>query len=76
MFEYSRFLKGVHYSVTLLNVGSVGAVVLIAMVEILGQGACIPPCGETRCLYSLLWTNKVTVFPLVEKQGHLQLYGF
>ena len=45
---------------TLFNVGSVGALVLIAMVEILGQGACIPPCGLTRWLYSLLWTNKVT----------------
>jgi len=54
IYIFLRFLKGVHYSVTLLNVGSVGAVVLIAMVEILGQGACIPPCGETRCLYSLL----------------------
>ena len=60
MFDYFRFLKGVHYSVTLFNVGSVGAVVLIAMVEILGQGACIPPCGQTRWLYSPLWTNKVT----------------
>jgi len=54
IYIFLRFLKGVHYSVTLFNVGSVGAVVLVAMVEILGQGACIPPCGQTRQLLLIL----------------------
>ena len=43
-----RFLKGVHFSVTLFNVGSVGAFMLMALVQIMGQGSCIPPCGFTR----------------------------
>ena len=34
----ARFLKGVHFSVTLFNVGSVGAIMLMAMVEMMGQG--------------------------------------
>ena len=50
LLSFARFLKGVHYSVTLFNVGSVGALMLMTMVEVLGQGSCIPPCGSTRSM--------------------------
>merc|ERR1719220_2573621 len=54
IYIFLRFLKGVHFSVTLFNVGSVGTIMLMGMVEILGQGSCIPPCGLTRHLLLIL----------------------
>ena len=60
----ARFLKGVHFSVTLFNVGSVGAIMLMAMVEMMGQGSCIPPCGLTRSQM----VKRVICFPAILRQ--------
>ena len=46
-----RMLKGVHYSVTLTNFGTIGMLESAIFMFTLGDG-CIPQCGEDRFKYS------------------------
>jgi hypothetical protein len=43
-----RLLKDIHFSVTLANFGTIGALESAVFMVTLGEGGCIPSCGEAR----------------------------